>query len=404
MMYEISLQLTKKVHTELVQNILPFWSKKITDPVHGGFYGQIDVNVRLIENAPKGGILNARILWTFSAAYRHLKNPNYLEVATRAKEYIINHFFDSTYGGTYWSLNAIGEPLETKKQIYSQAFFIYAFSEYYLATNDEKSRDIAINLYRLIEKYSFDSKCNGYFEAYDREWQQIDDQRLSEKDTNEKKTMNTHLHVLEAYTNLYRIWKDDSLAIQLRNLINIFMHLIIDQQSSHLNLFFDENWNCKSNITSYGHDIECSWLLYETALVLDDKYLTDKVEGVCLKIVGATLEGRQPDGSIIYELNNTISHATKERHWWPQAEAVVGFYNAYELTGDDKYMLMATESFKFIENHLIDKINGEWFWSVKDDYAVNKADDKAGFWKCPYHNGRMCLEIMKRCEPGGQIK
>lgn len=388
--------LKQQVKQELTHNILPFWMQKMKDTENGGFYGRIDGNDRVVADAPKGGILNARILWTFSAAYNSLFDAKYLETATRAKEYIFEHFFDTEYGGTYWSLDYSGKPLDTKKQIYSQAFFIYALSEYYLASGDGKCREAAIMLFSLIEKYSFDSEQNGYFEAYSRDWQLLEDLRLSQKDANEKKTMNTHLHILEAYTNLYRIWKDETLAGQLRNLVNLFADKIIDPKTFHLNLFFDENWVCKSSITSYGHDIESSWLLYEAALELHDPALTEKVKQICIKIVEASKQGLHPDGSLIYEKDNATGHTDFERHWWPQAEAVVGFYNAFELTGNSTYLLNVTESLDFIQSNLVDTVNGEWYWSIKPDGTVNRDDDKAGFWKCPYHNGRMCFEIMKR--------
>jgi len=390
------LGLKQQLKEELTHTILPFWMKKMPDAENGGFYGQINGNDRVIADAPKGGILNARILWTFSAAYNSIKDPQYLETASRAKDYIFDHFFDSEFGGTYWCLDYKGEPLDTKKQIYSQAFFIYALSEYYLASGDEKCKDEAINLFRLIEKHSFDNELNGYFEAYSKDWQLLTDLRLSAKDANEKKTMNTHLHILEAYTNLYRIWKDETLAFKLKNLINIFLVKIVDSQSFHLNLFFNENWECKSSITSYGHDIESSWLLYEAALELHDPGLIKKTKEICLKIVEAAKEGLHPDGSLIYEKDNATSHTDFERHWWPQAEAVVGFYNAFEITGNSIYLLDVTECLDFIHSNLVDPVNGEWYWSIKSDGSVNREGDKAGFWKCPYHNGRMCLEIMKR--------
>ena len=397
-MDKLAFRLAGDLQEELVKGILPFWIIKMVDNVNGGFYGQINGNNLLLKDSPKGSILNARILWTFSACFRQLKDPLYLSTATRAKEYIINHFFDRQFGGTYWSLKPNGDPLDTKKQVYSQAFFIYALSEYHLATGDEQSKELAINLYELIEKYSYDKKLGGYFEAYNREWQLLEDLRLSDKDANEKKTMNTHLHILEAYTNLYRIWKDKRLSEQLRNLILDFTERIIDKKTSHLNLFFDENWICKSALTSYGHDIECSWLLFEAAIELGDELLLKKVKHLCLTIVDAVGEGLQPDGSIIYEKDGSTGHTDMDRHWWPQAEAVVGFFNAYEVTSDVKYLNQAVKTFNFIRNNLIDQANGEWFWSIKTDGSVNLKDDKAGFWKCPYHNGRMCLEIIRRIE------
>lgn len=388
--------LKKQLEEELTHNILPFWMQKMADYTNGGFYGQIDGNDRIIADAPKGGILNARILWTFSAAYNSLKDPLYLETATRAKDYIFEHFFDSEFGGTYWCLDYRGEPLDTKKQIYSQAFFIYALSEYYIASADKKCKDVAISLFHLIEKQSFDTELNGYFEAYSKDWQLLSDLRLSAKDANEKKTMNTHLHILEAYTNLYRIWKDETLTRQLRNLIYIFLDKIVDPQTFHLNLFFNENWECKSSIISYGHDIESSWLLYEAALKLHDPVLIEKTKEICLKIVDAAEDGLQSDGSLIYEKDNATGRTDFDRHWWQQAEAMVGFYNAFELTEDSKYLLKVQKNFSYIQANLIDNVNGEWYWSVKADGKANRDEDKAGFWKCPYHNGRMCLEIMKR--------
>ncbi|MDX9904534.1 MAG: AGE family epimerase/isomerase, partial [Bacteroidales bacterium] len=200
---------------ELTRYILPYWVNRMPDMSLGGFYGRIDGRDRVIADAPKGAILNARILWSFSAAYITLPDPAYLAVATRARNYIFGHFFDDRYGGTYWCLDSNGEPLETKKQIYSLAFFIYALSWYHMATGDRESLDRAVELYELIEKHSYDSVHGGYFEAFTREWGEIADLRLSEKDENEKKTMNTHLHLLEAYTSLYRIWPDEGLKRQL---------------------------------------------------------------------------------------------------------------------------------------------------------------------------------------------
>jgi len=390
------LELKRQVKEELEQNILPFWSEKMTDYQHGGFYGQINGNDQLVQQADKGGILNARILWSFSSAYLLVNDPVYLEMANLAKDYIITHFFDPEFGGTYWTVSFEGKPVDTKKQIYSQAFFIYAFSEHFRATGDQSSLETAIELFRIIEKQSFDRVLNGYFEAYSSNWVLLEDLRLSAKDENEKKTMNTHLHILEAYTNLFRVWKDDALKQQLKNLILIFTERIVNQTTYHLNLFFNEHWDSKSTVVSYGHDIEASWLIYEAATVLDDQKLLQDVQRICIKIAEASCEGLQQDGSMIYEFDKTKNHLDQDRHWWVQAESVVGFLNAYELTGAHEWFERATRCWEYINDHLVDRTNGEWFWSVKADGTINRDDDKAGFWKCPYHNSRMCLEVMIR--------
>jgi mannobiose 2-epimerase len=391
-------KLSDSARAELTGNILPFWMNRMADEKNGGFYGRINGQGQLVENEDKGGILNARILWSFSAAYNHLDNIGYKEMAARAKDYALAHFFDPVYGGTFWTLDFKGRPADTKKQIYSQAFFIYALVEYYMASGDKLCLEKAISLFHLIEEKSFDNLKNGYLEAFSREWNLLEDLRLSAKDDNEKKTTNTHLHILEAYTSLYKVWKNEELADKLKNLTHIFIEKIIDGDSHHLNLFFDEDWNSKSALISYGHDIEASWLIYEAAAILEDKDLLLSVKDACVNLGRAALEGLQPDGSLIYEKEGAKGHVDGDRHWWPQAEAVVGLLNLYGMTAQETYLDQAVRCWEYIENHLVDHKQREWFWSIKADGRVNTTDDKAGFWKCPYHNTRACLEIMRRCQ------
>lgn len=384
------------MHSELENNILPFWMNKMEDNEEGGFYGQITGEDELKPEASKGAILNARILWTFSSAYRLLKKPEYLETATRAKRYLIDRFYDPQYGGIYWELDYKGNPLDTKKQIYAIGFAIYGLSEYARATGDEEALAYAQQLFDVIEQHSFDSEQNGYVEALTRDWQPIGDMRLSDKDENEKKTMNTHLHILEPYTNLYRVWKDERLERQLRNLIEVFITRILDPQTGHLNLFFEEDWTNKYRIYSYGHDIEASWLIHEAALVLGDPEVLKRIEPIIIRIAQAADEGLNPDGSMIYENFLDKQKIDRELHWWVQAENVVGHINLYQHFGDTEALDTAVRCWEFIKTKLIDHEQGEWHWSLLPDGTVNRRDDKAGFWKCPYHNGRMCMEVIER--------
>jgi N-acyl-D-glucosamine 2-epimerase len=388
--------LKREMQAVLQSNILPYWENKMQDNVNGGFYGQMTGMEDLNQQADKGAILNSRILWTYASAYRLLRKNEYLEMATRAKRYVIDHFYDKEFGGVYWALNYKGEPADTKKQIYALGFAIYGLAEYNRATGDKEALDYAVKLYQVIEKYSFDEEKNGYFEAFTREWDSIDDMRLSEKDANEKKTMNTHLHILEPYTNLYRVWKDDALRKQLKNLITLFLDKILNKETYHLNLFFDEDWNSKYNIVSYGHDIEASWLIHEAALVLDDEALLSRVEEIIPLIAKAADEGLQENGGMIYEKNDDKGHVDNDFHWWVQAETVVGYYNFYQYFGQQDSLEKAIKCWDFIKRYLIDYKEGEWYWSLKADGTLNTIDDKAGFWKCPYHNGRMCMEILER--------
>lgn len=389
-------KLRQEMQEELTGHILPYWMNKMTDPANGGFYGRITGQEVLEPEAEKGAILNARILWTFSAAYRLFRKDEYLATATRAKRYLIDHFYDPEFGGVYWSVDYKGQPLDTKKQIYALGFAIYGLSEYHRATGDAEALDYAIRLFDSIEQHSFDTRKNGYCEALTREWGEIADMRLSEKDENERKTMNTHLHILEPYANLYRVWKDSRLEKQLRNLIVLFIEKILNQETGHLELFFDDDWVSKYHLVSYGHDIEASWLIHEAALVLGDTALLEKVEPLVEYIAAAADEGLMPDGSMVYETFCDQDKTDTDRHWWVQAENVVGHANLFQHFDDSVSLQKAFRCWDFIKQHLIDHRHGEWYWSVRADGTVNTTDDKAGFWKCPYHNGRMCMEIIER--------
>ena len=383
----------------LMGNILPFWLEKTIDRENGGFYGRIDGHGVLHKEAEKGAILNARILWTFSAAYRVLRKPEYLEAATRAKDYVIAHFYDKEFGGTYWSLDYLGQPKDTKKQFYAIGFMIYGLSEYARATGDKEALDYAIRLFDTIESHSFDRENNGYIEACTREWGEIADMRLSDYDANYPKSQNTHLHIIEPYTNLFRVWKDERLERALRNLINIFTDHILNPETHHLDLFFENDWTRGAgHLESYGHDIECSWLMHEAALVLGDKDVLAKVEPVVQMVAKASEKGLNADGSMIHEANLDTGHVDDDLHWWVQAETVVGFFNIYQYFGDETALDKAERCWQYIKDNLIDRENGEWYWSRHADGTLNTDDDKAGFWKCPYHNGRMCLEIIERTE------
>jgi mannobiose 2-epimerase len=376
--------------------ILDYWIKQTPDTENGGFAGRIDGRNKVIAKAPKGSVLNARILWSFSAAYRLNKNNNYLKYAGRAYQYIIDHFIDKEYGGVFWTVDYKGKPLDTKKQVYAIAFTIYALSEYYMASGREDAKIMAVNLYQLLIKHSYDPVKTGYFEAFTRDWQFINDLRLSAKDANEKKTMNTHLHVLEAYTNFYRIWPNPALKQQITGLLNNFTDHFINTKTNHLLLFFDEDWNSRSGLVSYGHDIEATWLLQEAAEVIEDNLLMEKLTKINVAIAGAAIEGIDKDGGLWYEYEPDNNSLIKEKHWWVQAEAMVGFYNTWQITGNYGYLALSKQSWNFVKSKILDIQNGEWFWGVDENGEVMMSEDKVGIWKCPYHNSRACIEIIRR--------
>lgn len=389
--------LKQEVREVLEHNILRFWIDRMQDKRHGGFYGRIDSNNMLHADADKGAILNARILWTFSAAYRVLHKPVYLEMANRAYRYFIDHFIDPKYGGVYWSLDYKGQPKDTKKQFYAIGFAIYGLSEYARATGNKEALMQAIQLYHCIEEHALDHVYNGYIEALTNDWQSIADMRLSEHDANYPKSQNTHLHIIEPYANLYRVWPSAELEKSLRNIIDIFTDKILNPETHHLDLFFDMDWTRGAGqLESYGHDIECSWLMHEAALVLSDKEVLNKVEPIVRIVASASEKGLLASGAMIHEANLTTGAKDDDLHWWVQAEAVVGFINLYQHFHDGSAFHKALHLWEYIKDNLIDYEHGEWYWSRHSDGAPNTVDDKAGFWKCPYHNSRMCLEILER--------
>lgn len=392
----MNLKIYKKEVKKELHTILAWWIKYALDKKNGGFYGKINNTNSCTPEAIKGLVLNTRILYTFSSAFLLTAKKSYLSIADRAFNYLIANFLDTENGGFYWSVNYKGKLDDGKKQVYGQAFAIYALAEYYKATSNTKALETAKNCFELLEKHSFDPINTGYLEAFTQSWSPIEDLRLSDKDQNEKKSMNTHLHIIEAYANLYTIWKNEQLERAIHQLLNNFKQHIINPINSHLNLFFNEKWQIKSTSISFGHDIEAAWLLLEAAESINCKQQIEDFKAIALQITKASTKGLNDDGALWYEFDPINQHLTKEIHWWPQAEAMVGFFNAWQISKDETYLTNSLKTWSFIKNHLVDTKNGEWFWGLNSDYSLMQQQDKAGFWKCPYHNSRACIEIIKR--------
>ena len=386
--------LKAKLETEL-KLILDWWAHYMVDEYNGGFYGSVSNNNEP-SDTEKGVVLNSRILWSFSAAYNFSPNEEYLKLAKRAVSYIEKNFIDYRYGGVFWSVDAKGKMKDGRKQIYGLAFCIYGLAEYYKASGDTTALIIAKDLFNNIEQYSFDKKHGGYIEAFTREWYNSGDLRLSDKDDNERKTMNTHLHIVEAYANLYAVWPNETLQQKIEGLLGYFDNYIINKTTGHLNLFMDDEWNSRSSLVSFGHDIEAAWLLQECAETIHHQFYINHYKQLALSLADAAAEGLDAtDGGLWYEYEPKDNHWIKEKHWWPQAEAMVGFFNAFQISGDEKYLQHSVGFFEFVKKYIKDNERGEWYWGIKEDGAIIKKE-KAGFWKCPYHNSRACIELMKR--------
>tara|TARA_R110001606_G_scaffold86453_2_gene195518 strand:+ start:12824 stop:14005 length:1182 start_codon:yes stop_codon:yes gene_type:complete len=383
-------KLKKELNVEL-KNILSYWIENTIDKEFGGFLGKRDHFNKVVEKASKGVILNTRILWSFSAATNHLKTDTYKDVCDRSFKYLKDFFNDKINKGVYWEVDYLGNPINKRKQVYAQSFTIYALSEYYLFSKNEEAKTWAIELFNQLEKYAKDSVNEGYFEAFNQDWSPIEDMRLSDKDMNASKTMNTHLHVLEAYTSLLKIYDNNELKASLKMLVKVFLEKFLNTKN-HYELFFDDNWNLLSNSVSYGHDIEAAWLVIDAAKLIDDSELLHLSEEVAVKVADTfLLEAIDKEGAVINEKNLTTNHIDTDRHWWPQVEALVGLKYANDLKSDEKYISSSLKIWDFTKKNLIDHKNGEWFFRVDEKGNVYKSEDKVSMWKAPYHTSRACI-------------
>jgi cellobiose epimerase len=385
----------RRIEGDLRGNILPFWINHVANADGKAFFGSLTNDLVVDRTAERGALLTSRILWTYSAAYVRYRDPAYLAMADLAYNDLRLHFHDPKHGGYWWSVAADGSVLRDRKQVYGQAFAVYALTEYHAASGRRGVLDQAIEAYRLIEKHAR-ARHGGYLEAFGRAWEPIEDMRLSGVDLNEPKSQNTHLHIMEAYTRLLIAWPDAGLRRVLAELVETMLSRIVDPATGHLGLFFAEDWTPRYDRISYGHDIEAAWLLTWAAEVLKDDRLTARIRPLAVKIAEVTLaEGVDTDGGV-YNQGGPAGLTDTNKEWWPQAEAVVGFLNAYQLAGDERFLSAALHAWDFIEKRLIDRRNGEWFRGVTRDGSALDNELKVSFWKCPYHNGRTGLEAVRR--------
>lgn len=385
--------MVSEIKEELINHIIPFW-KNLRDNQYGGYYGYLDYNLNLNKKAVKGCILNNRITWFFSNAYLVLKDESLLDEAKHGYEFLRDYCIDKENGGVYWSMTYDGKPEDTTKHTYNQAFCIYALSSYYDASKDKEALKLAYELYDLIENRCTDDK--GYLEAFDINFKPASNEKLSENGVMAEKTMNTLLHVFEAYTELYRVDANPKVKEKLKWMMDIFSKHIYNKELHRQEVFFDKDYNTLIDLYSYGHDIETAWLIDRGSEVIADKEYIDKMTVITKDLSDNVKKVAFNGHSLANECENGV--VNEKRIWWVQAETVVGFINAYQHDNSRKdYLEAAKAEWEFIRDYQIDKREGsEWFSEVSVDGKPDEAKEIVEPWKCPYHNGRMCLEVIKR--------
>ena len=380
------------VKKHLTEKIIPFW-KSLRDDEYGGYYGWLDYDLKLDRKAVKGCILNSRILWFFSNAYLLLGEKDLLREAAHAFRFLKDYCVDRENGGVFWSLTFDGQPEDTTKHTYNQAFAIYALSSYYDASGDGEALELARGLYRVIE-----TKCRdeyGYLEAFNIRFEPEENDKLSENGVMAEKTMNTLLHVFEAYTEFYRVTKAPEVADDLRFMLGLIAEKVYNPALGRQEVFFDRTWNSLIDLYSYGHDIETAWLVDRGLDVLDDASFKKRLRPITKEITKNIYERAYTGHSLVNEAENGVVDTT--RVWWVQAEAVVGFLNGWQrMPEHTEYLEAAEDIWNYIKEKVVDHREGsEWFWAVdKDDAPLEKPIVEP--WKCPYHNGRMCIEVIRR--------
>ena len=388
------MSMISEVKSELTGHIIPFW-KKLRDDEFGGYYGLLDYDLNLDKKAEKGCILNNRITWFFSNAYMCLKDETLLDEARHGYEFLRDYCLDRKNGGVYWSMSYDGKPLDTTKHTYNQAFCIYALSSYYDASGDKQALEEAYSLFDIIE-----TKCRdegGYLEAFDEEFRPAGNDKLSENGVMADRTMNTLLHVFEAYTELYRVDKNEKVADRLRWILDCFADKIYNPALHRQEVFFDHEYNTLIDLYSYGHDIETSWLIDRGLEILGDKAYTEKLSPITADLARNVKKIAFDGHSLANECDKGVVNT--DRIWWVQAETLIGFINAYQKDNSQTDFLEAARAeWDFIKTYSIDHREGsEWFSGVAADGSPDpKRREIVEPWKCPYHNGRMCIEVIRR--------
>lgn len=387
-------RIAQAARKELTGRLLPFW-KALRDIDYGGYYGYMDFDLNLDRQAEKGCILNSRILWFFSQAAIILKDDSLIPYARHAYDFLREKCLDRECGGVYWSLTYDGKPLDDTKHTYNQAFAIYGLSAYYRLTGEMEALSLARWLFDLIEEKCTDQ--GGWLEAFSRDFQPVSNEKLSENGVMAGRTMNTLLHVFEGYAGLYQAARDPQVALAMGRILDIYRDKVYNPGLHRQEVFFDKEYNSLIDLTSYGHDIESSWLMDWGAALLEDEAAKQAVFQINSDLADNIFHtALQSDGSVVNECEKGIVDA--HRVWWVQAEAVLGFVNAWEKHPQRiEYRDGAAQVWRYIQEKVVDRRPvGEWFWRLNADGTPDREKPIVEPWKCPYHNGRMCLELIRR--------
>ncbi|UYQ92381.1 AGE family epimerase/isomerase [Chitinophaga horti] len=384
----VDTSLYKQEMEQELDSILAYWMQYAVDQERGGFFGKVNNDNVPDPAADKGVVLNARILWAFTAAYNLTGTPDYLTIADRAFAYITEHFIDAEFGGAYWTVDAAGNKASGDKRVMGQAACLHAMAEYYKATGLHAALEQAARLFNLVEQHAFDRERLGYTATFNEDWSAMND--------GSSKVTEDQLHILEAYTSLYQVLPEPMVKERIEDLLDVFDRHIIDHESGHLETSFDASWQSQASLVVYGYDMNAAWLLEQAATVISEEKWINKAKEWAISLADAAGEGLDDDDGLSYGYHPEQDRQENEKQYWPQAEAMIGFLNAWQVSGRDKYLKASYASWEFTRKHIRDSQQGEWWFGVNEDYSPIAGKDKVDAWKSPYNNTRACIEIIRR--------
>lgn len=406
-----------KLRHNLEEYVIDFWYPRSIDDEHGGFILSYDDEGAFAGNDAKMIVTQARMTWFFARLTRtDVVDGDYTDAADHGFAFLRDAMWDDDHGGFYWEVDRRGTVRKPRKHLYGQAFGLYALAEYYRVTGNEQALDLAGDLFEVIDDVAKDHQNGGYHEYFEPDWEQVTEGTTylatiepdwSPKESGESvldptlKLMNTHLHLLEAFTTYYRVTGDETVRERLHELLTILTNTVVRKDRPACTDKYDPDWTPKLDdadfrVVSYGHDVENVWLTMEASEALDvpTRLFADLYDG----LFDYSLEyGYDDQNGGFYFFGPLGEHATNRiKAWWVQAEAMTSALRMYEATGEDVYRNVFEETYDFIEQYHVDETHGEWHSGV--DETLEPVGRKGAEYKGAYHDGRALIECIETLE------
>lgn len=406
----------KQILNHMVNEWLPFWESRGCDKEFGGFLTSYDRQGNPTGDGMKYIVSQARMIWGHSALYDYFpERKELLETAKQGVDFVIKHFWDSEFGGWIWTTDRKGNPINRCKVVYGASFMIYALSQYGLSSGDNRGQEYAIRTFDLLQKYAADAANGGYYENLEADWSISEDGYAA----GDRKSLDIHMHLMEAFTTLYKLTCQEIHHRRLNEVINVILNYMVNMKSgcgwNQFDLAFHpipaiairHTWNDdrggsrqfldSQQTTSYGHNMELSWLLNRAAQVLGD--VPDRFHKITRLLCEHTLKYGidYENGGIYRDGLHEGPAVVLDKEWWQNCEVLVGFLDAFQITGNERCWEAFENCWEFANDRMINHAVGEWMQllSRTGDVIIG---DMGNPWEVIYHTGRTLLECLGRLD------